>query len=199
MNNYYGFRINKYLKIALIIGIIDLLSFYIIGKIFNYTQIFYTIINNWKYISLFISSILLIIYFSDIFLFYDRKRKYKFLLIFKEPFSIWDKYIYKSIKIDKKHRKYNFYYDIYNEVRNVEKIKGIMEDEILIRDVSIHLILTNTLIIYVFFCLQNYDKKIFIYCFTLFLIIYILLNLLYRNYLKYYINEIYIEFLNINK
>ena len=88
---------------------------------------------------------------------------------------------------------------IRDAIESFLKQKTNFKYEILIRDVSIHLILTNTLIIYVFFCLQNYDKKIFIYCFTLFLIIYILLNLLYRNYLKYYINEIYIEFLNINK
>ena len=111
MNNY-GFRINKYLKVSLIIGIIDLLTFYTIGKIFDYPQVFSTIINNWKYISLFIASILLIVYFIDTFLFFDRKRKYKFLLIFKEPFSMWNNYIYKSNKINKKHLKCNFYYMI---------------------------------------------------------------------------------------
>ena len=46
MNNY-GFRINKYLKISLIIGIIDLLTFYIIGKIFDYLQVFNAIMSNW--------------------------------------------------------------------------------------------------------------------------------------------------------
>ena len=98
MNNY-GFRINKYLKISLIIGIIDLLTFYIIGKIFDYLQVFNAIMSNWKYISLFIASILLIVYFIDIFIFYDRKRKYRFLLIFKEPFRVWSNYIYKNNKI----------------------------------------------------------------------------------------------------
>lgn len=197
MNNY-GFRINKYLKVSLIIGIIDLLTFYTIGKIFDYPQVFSTIINNWKYISLFIASILLIVYFIDTFLFFDRKRKYKFLLIFKEPFSMWNNYIYKSNKINKKHLKCNFYYDIYCKVKNEEKIKGIMEDEILIRDVCIHVLLTNTIIVSTFFCLQNYNEKILLYCLIMFLIIYVLINLLYRNYLKYYINEIYTEYLSKN-
>lgn len=198
MNNY-GFRINKYLKVSLIIGIIDLLTFYTIGKIFDYPQVFSTIINNWKYISLFIASILLIVYFIDTFLFFDRKRKYKFLLIFKEPFSMWNNYIYKSNKINKKHLKCNFYYDIYCKVKNEEKIKGIMEDEILIRDVCIHVLLTNAIIVSIFFYLQNYNKKILLYCLIMFLVIYILINLLYRNYLRYYINEIYTEYLSKNR
>lgn len=198
MNNY-GFRINKYLKVSLIIGIIDLLTFYTIAKIFDYPQVFSTIINNWKYISLFIASILLIVYFIDTFLFFDRKRKYKFLLIFKEPFSMWNNYIYKSNKINKKHLKCNFYYDIYCKVKNEEKIKGIMEDEILIRDVCIHVLLTNAIIVSIFFYLQNYNKKILLYCLIMFLVISILINLLYRNYLRYYINEIYAEYLSKNR
>ena len=197
MNNY-GFRINKYLKISLIIGIIDLLTFYIIGKIFDYLQVFNAIMSNWKYISLFIASILLIVYFIDIFIFYDRKRKYRFLLIFKEPFRVWSNYIYKNNKINKKHLKCNFYYDIYYKEKNEEKIKAIMEDEILIRDVCIHVLLTNTIIVSTFFCLQNYNEKILLYCLIMFLIIYVLINLLYRNYLKYYINEIYTEYLSKN-
>ena len=89
-----------------------------------------------------------------------------------------------------------FYYDIYCKVKNEEKVKAIMEDEILIRDVCIYVLLTNIIIVSTFFCLQNYNKKILLYCLVMFLI---MINLLYRNYLKYYINEIYTEYLSKNR
>lgn len=49
MMDDFGFRINKYLKVALVVGLIDLLVFYVIGKVFNYMDLFHIIINNWKY------------------------------------------------------------------------------------------------------------------------------------------------------
>ena len=39
MIDSFGFRINKYLKISFVIGLIDLLIFYIIGKVFNYMDL----------------------------------------------------------------------------------------------------------------------------------------------------------------
>ena len=198
MDNF-GFRINKYFKISLAIGLIDLLIFYIIGKIFKYMNLFHIIINNWKYVFLFVSSILLIIYIFDILFFSDRNKKYKFLLIFNEPFKKWQTCIKKEIVINKNHKKENFYSDIYCRVKNINKIQGIRDDEILIRDITVHLISTNFIILFVFFILEQIKIKICLYCFGLLLLIYILLNLSYRNYLKYYINEIYIEYINLKK
>lgn len=199
MTDNFGFRINKYLKVSLVIGLIDLLIFYIIGKAFNYMDLFHIIIDNWKYLFLFVSSILLIIYIFDILFFYDRNRKFKFLLIFNEPFKKWQTYINKKIVINKNHKKVDFYSNIYCKVRNVNKIQGIRDDEILIRDIAVHLISTNIIIVFVFFILEQIEIKICLYCFGIIVLIYLLLNLAYRNYLKYYINEIYIEYINLKK
>ena len=100
MDNF-GFRINKYLKVSLAIGLIDLLIFYIVGKVFKYMNLFHIIIDHWKYVFLFASSILLIIYIFDILFFSDRNKKYKFLLIFDEPFKKWQTYIKKEFVINK--------------------------------------------------------------------------------------------------
>ena len=199
MMDDFGFRINKYLKVALVVGLIDLLVFYVIGKVFNYMDLFHIIINNWKYAFLFVSSVLLIIYLFDILFFYDRNKKYKFLLIFDEPFKKWQKYINKKIVINKNHKKVDFYSDIYCKVRNINKIRGIKDYEILIIDITVHLISTNIIILLVFFVLEQIEIKICLYCFGIIVLIYILLNLAYRNYLKYYINEIYIEYINKKK
>lgn len=199
MMDNFGFRINKYLKVSLVIGLIDLLVFYVIGKVFDYMDLFHIIIDNWKYVFLFVSSVLLIIYLFDILFFYNRNKKYKFLLIFDEPFNHWQKYIKKDIIINKKDKKGNFYSDIYCKVRNINKIQGIRDDEILIRDIAIHLISTNFIILLVLFILEQVEIKICLYCFAVIFLIYILLNLSYRNYLKYYINEIYIEYINSKK
>lgn len=196
MISNYGFRINKYLKVSLAIGMIDLLIFYIIGRTFNYMELFHTITNKWKYIMLFISSILLIIYFFDVLFFCNRNRKYKFLLIFEEPFKNWQKYIDKDVTIKNAHKKYNFYSDIFYKVKNNDKIKGIRDDDVLIRDIVVHLISTNLVILFFFFLLEHIQFKIIIYCFVALVCTYILMSLAYRNYLKYYINEIYKEFLN---
>ena len=198
MDNF-GFRINKYLKVSLAIGLIDLLIFYIVGKVFKYMNLFHIIIDHWKYVFLFASSILLIIYIFDILFFSDRNKKYKFLLIFDEPFKKWQTYIKKEFVINKNYRKENFYSDIYCKVKNINKIQGIRDDEILIRDIVVHLISTNFIILLVFFILEQIEIKIFLYCFAVLFLIYILLNLSYRNYLKYYINEIYIEYINLKK
>ena len=198
MDNF-GFRINKYLKVSLAIGLIDLLIFYIVGKAFKYMNLFHIIIDNWKYVFLFESSILLIIYIFDILFFSDRNKKYKFLLIFDEPFKKWQTYIKKGFAINKNYRKENFYSDIYCKVKNINKIQGIRDDEILIRDIVVHLISTNFIILLVFFILEQIEIKICLYCFAVLFLIYILLNLSYRNYLKYYINEIYIEYINLKK
>ena len=96
MMDNFGFRINKYFKVSLVIGLIDLLIFYVVGKVFKYMNLFHIIIDNWKYVFLFIGSILLIIYLFDILFFYERNRKYKFLLIFNEPFKKWQTYISKK-------------------------------------------------------------------------------------------------------
>ena len=187
MDNF-GFRINKYLKVSLAIGLIDLLIFYIVGKTFKYMNLFHIIIDNWKYVFLFASSILLIIYIFDI-----------LLLIFDEPFKKWQTYIKKEFVINKNYRRENFYSDIYCKVKNINKIQGIRNDEILIRDIVVHLISTNFIILLVFFILEQIEIKICLYCFAVLFLIYILLNLSYRNYLKYYINEIYIEYINLKK
>lgn len=199
MISNFGFRINKYIKISLIIGIIDLLIFLIVGKIFNYMEIFNLIISKWKYIWLFVATILICTYFIDVLLFYQRNKKFKFLLIFKEPFKDWEKYINKNINIMSKHKKLDFYSDIYYKVKEEQKIMGIMEDEILIRDTTIHLIFTNIIILLIFFILEKYKFIIYLYCLGTLIIIYVLLNLFYRNYLKYFITEIYTEFLNMNR
>lgn len=199
MMDNFGFRINKYFKVSLVIGLIDLLIFYAVGKVFKYMNLFHIIIDNWKYVFLFIGSILLIIYLFDILFFYDRNRKYKFLLIFNEPFKKWQTYISKKSVINKNHKKNDFYSDIYCKVKNINKIQGIRDDEILIRDIAVHLIFTNIIILFVFFLLEHIEIKICIYCFIALILIYIILNISYRNYLKYYINEIYNEYINIKK
>lgn len=198
MNNF-GFRINKYFMVSLTIGLIDLLTFYVVGKVFKYMDLFHIIIDNWKYLFLFIGGILLIIYFFDILLFCDRNIKYKFLFIFSEPFKNWQMYLNNRIIINKKHKKENFYSDIYCKVRENNKIQGIRNDEILIRDVAVHLIFTNFIILVVFFILEHIEIRICLYCLGIILLVYILLNLAYRKYLSYYISEIYIEYTNSKK
>lgn len=199
MMDNFGFRINKYLKVSLVIGLIDLLSFYVVKKVFKYMNLFHIIIDNWKYVFLFICSILLIIYLFDILFFYDRNKKYKFLLILNEPFKNWQMYIKNGIIINKKYKKVDFYSDIYCKARNVNKIQGIRDDEILIRDIAVHLISTNFIILMAFFVLEHIKIKICLYCFAIIFLVYILLNLSYRNYLRYYISEIYIEYINLKK
>lgn len=199
MISNFGFRINKYIKVSLIIGIIDLLVFFIVGKAFDYMGIFNLIISKWKYIWLFVATILICTYFIDVLLFYQRNKKFKFLFIFKEPFKVWTKYVDKNLSITSKHKNLDFYSDIYYKVKKEPKIMGIMEDEILIRDTTIHLIFTNIIILSIFFILEKYKFIIYLYCLGLLTIIYILLNLFYRNYLKYFITEVYIEFLNLNR
>ena len=194
-----GFRINKYAKVSFVIGLIDLLSFYVVGRIFNYMELFQLIIDKWKYMFLFICSIMLVVYFFDVLFFYDRNRKYKCLLIFNEPFQNWQKYIKKNIIINKKDLKKDFYYDIYCKVRNNPKIMGIRDDEILIRDINVHLIFTNIITLLCFFLIEKIKFKICLYCIGLLFIIFALLNFVYRNYLKYYINEIYTEYKCIKK
>lgn len=197
MMDNYGFRINKYLKVSLVIGLIDLLIFYIVGKNFKYMNLFHIIIDNWKYAFLFIGSILLIIYLFDVLFFYNRNKKYKFLLIFDEPFKKWQTYIKEENIINKKHKINDFYSDIYCKVKDVNKIQGIMDDEILIRDIAVHLISTNLFILLVFFILEQVKIKICLYCLTFIILIYIILNISYRNYLKYFITEIYSEYINL--
>lgn len=108
-------------------------------------------------------------------------------------------YIKNGIIINKKYKKEDFYSDIYCKARNVNKIQGIRDDEILIRDIAVHLISTNFIILMAFFVLEHIKIKICLYCFSIFFLVYILLNLSYRNYLRYYISEIYIEYINLKK
>lgn len=190
MENNFGFRINKYLKVAFTIGLIDLLIFYIVGKILNYGNLFHIVVDRWNYLFLYISSILLIIYLFDIIFFYNRNLKYKFLLIFDEPFKKWKNYINKKNIISKKCKEANFYEDIYLKVKEIDKIQGIRDDEILIRDICVHFIFTNCIILMIFFILEQIKFKICLYCFACIILIYVVLNIAYRNYLKYYINEI---------
>lgn len=199
MISNYGFRINKYLKVSLAIGIIDLLVFYIINKLFNYSTPFFLIMDNWKYIILFISSMLLIIYFCDVLFFSDRNKKFKILLILDEPFKNWQEYIAKGINVRNKDKKIDFYSNIYCKVRNKEKIQGIRDDDILIRDIIVHMSFTNLIIIFFLFILEKINLKIYIICLVFFVIIDVFLNIAYRQYLKYYISEIYREYLNKDK
>ena len=46
MMDNFGFRINKYFKVSLVIGLIDLLIFYVVGKVFKYMNLFHIIIEN---------------------------------------------------------------------------------------------------------------------------------------------------------
>ena len=197
MSNY-GFRINKYLKVSIIISIIDLIIFYIVGKINNDMAIFNIIINNWKYLSLFVAILTICIYVIDILFFYDRKNKYKFLLIFNEPFLNWTRYLYNNLNVRNKDLKLNFYSQIYKCVCKNDKIDVIMKDEILIRDVYTHLITTNLILIYIFFILEKISLIIYLKVVIGLLLGTILINLLYRQFLKYYISEIYIEYINLN-
>ena len=199
MMSNYGFRINKYLKVSLAIGIIDLLVFYIINKLFNYSTPFFLIMDNWKYIILFISSMLLIIYFCDVLFFSNRNKKFKILLILNEPFKNWQEYIAKGINIRNKDKKLDFYSNIYCKVRNKEKIQGIRDDDILIRDIIVHMSFTNLIIIFFLFILEKINLKIYIICLAFLVIIDVFLNIAYRQYLKYYISEIYREYLNDDK
>lgn len=199
MMSNYGFRINKYLKVSLAIGTIDLLVFYIINKLFNCSTPFFLIINNWKYIILFISSMLLIIYFCDVLFFSNRNKKFKILLILNEPFKNWQEYIAKGINIRNKDKKLDFYSNIYCKVRNKEKIQGIRDDDILIRDIIVHMSFTNLIIIFFLFILEKINLKIYIICLAFLVIIDVFLNIAYRQYLKYYISEIYREYLNDDK
>lgn len=199
MMDNLGFRINKYVKISLIIGIIDLLVFLVVGKVFDYIEMFNLIISKWKYIWLFVATILICTYFIDVLLFYQRNKKFKFLFIFKEPFKDWNRYLDKNLNIIPKHKNLDFYSDIYYKVKKEQKIMGIMEDEILIRDTTVHLICTNIIILLIFFILEKYKFIIYIYCLIMLIVIYFLLNLFYRNYLKYFITEVYVEFLNMEK
>lgn len=194
MNNY-GFRINKYVKISFVIGMFDVIIFYISGKLFNYMDVFDLIINNWKYNIIFFSTFLLAIYFIDLLFFYKRNTKYKLMLIFKEPFSDWVNYVSNCGCIDKKTLKCNFYKDIYHKVKDKDKIKGIMEDEIAIRDIGVHLLTTNNFIIIFFFLIEKFNLLFCIYSLSLCLTLYLLFVILYRNYLKYFISEIYKEYI----
>ena len=198
MGNNSSFRINKYFRVSLVIGLIDFLTFYLVGKAFNYMEMFNILINKWEYIALFISTITLVIYFFDVLLFYNRNRKFKFLLIFKEPFNNWKNYI-NNINVKKEHINLDFYSDIYFKVKNSNKIMGIGEDEILIRDIAVHLITTNVIILFGFFWIEKIKLRICFYCLSIIVITHLLLNMAYRNYLKYYITEIYKEYLNTNK
>ncbi len=199
MINNLGFRINKYLKTSIVISIIDILIFYVIGRLYNDMTIFNLIVSNWKYLSLYISAITIFIYMFDVLFFFDRKRKYKLLFIFTEPFLNWKKYLYKNLKIRKEENSLKFYSNIYKQVSNNSKIMAIMEDEILIRDIYVHLITTNIIIISVIFVLEKISLCIyFIVIFAIFLTA-ILVNLLYRQFLNYYISEIYVEYLELNE
>lgn len=199
MINNFGFRINKYIKIAIIIGIIDISLLYIVGEISECSNLFSNIISNFKHISLFIGIIIILVYLIDVTFFYNRNKKYKMLLIFKEPFSVWYKYIYPKNKINQKDLVLNFYNDMYKSVRDNEKIKGIMEDEILIRDLNIHYDLTNILLLIVFFVLEKTGQNFIYYFMVIYILVAILLNILYRQYLKYYLTEIYTEYKRTKK
>lgn len=199
MINNFGFRINKYIKIAIIIGIIDISLLYIVGEISECSNLFSNIISNFKHISLFIGIITILVYLIDVTFFYNRNKKYKMLLIFKEPFSVWYKYIYPKNKINQKDLVLNFYNDMYKPVRDNEKIKGIMEDEILIRDLNIHYDLTNILLLIVFFVLEKTGQNFIYYFIVIYILVAILLNILYRQYLKYYLTEIYTEYKRTKK
>lgn len=194
-----GFRINKYLKVSIILGTIDLVIFYIVGKIFNNISLFNLIMLKWQYITLFISGFTIFIYFVDIMLFRKRKIKQKFL--FKDnPFSKWKEYIdVDLIEIRKKDKQKNFYNDIYFKVKNHEKIKSIMQDEILLRDLAVHMITTNVVLLIVLCILDKLNPIFFIECLSFVTIIFGFLVFAYRNYVKYYINEIYIDYVNLDK
>ncbi len=196
MENNFGFRINKYLNVSLVIGLIDLMIFYAIGKTYNYMNLFNTIISNWNYAFIYVACILLAVYLNDVLFFYDRNKKFKFLLIFKEPFKDWTNYLRKNIEPRKKDLDKDFYSVVYFNVRNNKKIIGIRNDEILIRDIVVHLILTNTVLLIFFFILEQVKLSVCIFNFLLLILVYILLNLSYRNYLKYFISEIYVEYIN---
>jgi len=191
-----GFRINKYFKIAVVISIIDLLVFYIVGKLNNNMFIFKLIIDNWEYISLYILILTIFIYAFDILFFYNRKIKYKVAFIFVEPFQEWNKYLYKDLEIVPEHQKLNFYYDIYKKVYDIPKIKDIMGNEILIRDIYIHLLATNNIIIFGMFYMEKVELILLLLTITYLIFIVIIVNIIYRRILKYYISEIYIEFRN---
>lgn len=194
----YGFRINKYFIVSIVIGILDLIIFYIIGNIINDKSLFHIIIDKWQYLSLFIISMTIFVYFIDILLFSNRKRKFKFLLFSDEPFKNWKKMIYKDYHIEKIDEKKDFYKDIYLKVRdNNNKIKEIMKDEILIRDIDIHILISNTIIVLMFLFLQNVKPILYLHFICFNLLSYIMINVAYKQYVKYYINEIYIEYKNI--
>ena len=199
MINDYGFRINKYLKVSIVICVIDFVIFYILGKIINDISVFNLITSGWKYISLFIITVCLVIYYFDIVLFNDRLRKYKLLFLKKEPFAEWTKYINKGIIINGVDKNKKFYKEIYYVVKDNPKIKAIMEDEIVIRDTSIHLITSNVVIMVIFFLLERVDFNMYIYCLLAFALIYICMIVFYKKYLKYYISEIYREYINSSK
>lgn len=194
-----GFRINKYLKVSFVISIIDLLIFYIIGRLYNDMNIFNLIIGNWKYVTLYISTITIVIYLFDNLFFFDRKRKYKMAFIFIEPFLEWNKYLYNSLTIKNKYTKLDFYFDIYKKVSSNEKIISITQDEILIRDVYIHLLTTNMLIVSGVFLLEKISLLTYLTVIICLILITVLVNFLYRQILKYYISEIYIDFIELNK
>ena len=198
MTNDFGFRINKYLKIAFIIGIIDVIIFYAIGRLNNDMTIFNLIIGNWKYISLFISILTFFVYSIDILFFCNRKRKFK-LLLKEEPFKVWNKYIYEQTNIRKEDFKLDFYSQIYKKVSEKNKIKSIMNDEILVRDICIHVIITNGILILLFALLESIKYEIILKFFIGLCLISLFINLVYKQLLKYYINEIYVEYINCLK
>lgn len=72
-------------------------------------------------------------------------------------------YIKNGIIINKKYKKVDLYSDIYCKARNVNKIPGIRDDEILIRDIAVHLISTNFIILMAFFVLEHIKIKICLY------------------------------------
>jgi len=197
MENNFENIINKYIKVSLIIGIIDLISFYIIGKLIDNMGILNCFIDNWKYIAMYISGLTVLIYLFDIIFFHNRNMKYKFLFIFKQPFHNWYKYVNADIEINSKDINKKFYQDIYKKVSDISKIKGIMEDEIMLRDVYIHLITTNMLILTFVFLLENISLLIYLYVISIIIVFAILFNCGYRQMLKYYISEIYKEYKKI--
>lgn len=199
MISNFGFRINKYLKIALVISIIDLLIFYVIGRLFNDMTIFNLIIGSWKYVTLYISALTIIIYVLDILFFFDRKRKYTMSFIFIEPFVEWEKYLYNRLTIRKKDKDLNFYFDIYKKVSKNEKIMAITEDEILIRDIYIHLLTTNMFIVSGVCFLEKIELTSLLSVLFCLSLVTILANLLYRQILRYYISEIYIDYIEFNE
>ncbi len=67
---------------------------------------------------------------------------------------------------------------------------AITEDEILIRDIYIHLIVTNMFVVSGMFFLEKIALSTYFTVIVCLILITILVNLLYRQILKYYIKSI---------